>query len=372
MLQPVQAVSATKTDVSGGTLTWPASGEAAVSILGTSILETHGDQKPIPTASTAKLITALSVLSKKPLKPGEQGPVITLTDSDVAIYNAYVAQGGSVMRVVAGEQITEYQMLQAIMLPSANNIADSLATWAFGSLQAYSAYANTYVTGKGLDDTHVGTDASGLSPTTVSSARDLVRLGQEAMQNPVLAGIVGQSTATGMPVVGTVKNVNFLLGTDGIVGVKTGNTEEAGGVFVGAAHTIVNGKQATIVTTVIGSQSLFSAMKESLNLIESSQANFKPVTVAKTGTVVGRYKAPWGDSVPAVITKDMKLSGWGSSSVSYTTRLRQVPGDSRAGTTVGTANVAASGYTKALSAPVELRGNIASPSVWWRLLHPLQ
>ncbi len=370
-VEPVASVTTAKAAVRAGTLAWPPGGEAPVSILDTPILETRGEQKSLPMASTAKLITALAVLDKKPLKPGEQGPVITLTANDAAIYNAYVAQGGSVMRIVPGEQITEYQMLQAIMLPSANNIADSLAIWAFGSLDAYSSYANTYAAKLGLDDTHIGTDASGMSPTTTSSARDLALLGQAAMHDPVLADIVNQSTATGMPVVGTVKNVNFLLGTDGIVGIKTGNTEEAGGVFVGAARTLVNGKQTTIVTSVIGSQSLFSAMKESLNLIDSAKTNFKPVTVTKAGAVVGRYAVPWGGSVAAIATEDLKVDGWGGGSVPYAVILRDVAGDASAGTAAGSVKVTACGYTKAASVPVELHGSITPPSFWWRLLHPL-
>ncbi|HYH36522.1 MAG TPA: serine hydrolase, partial [Candidatus Saccharimonadales bacterium] len=251
-LTPALAASTIKTDVPAGNLAWPAGGQAAVGIKDTQIMQARGTQTPLPIASTAKLITSLSVLKQKPLAPGQQGPLITMTDRDVALYNSYMARDGSVVKVVAGEQISEYQALQAIMLPSANNISDTMAIWAFGSLEAYAAYANEYIKQLGLHDTHVGSDASGLAPDSTSTAQDLVKLGKVAMQNPVLAEIVGQSTAK-LPIVNDVKNVNFLLGTDNIVGVKTGNTEEAGGVFVGAARVNINGKPVTIVTAVAGS-----------------------------------------------------------------------------------------------------------------------
>lgn len=371
LLNPVPA-PAIKAGVPAGSFAWPGSGQAAVGVNGSKLLEAYGAQTPLPIASTAKLITALSVLKQKPLSPGQQGPMVTLTARDVALYNAYLAQDGSVMKVVAGEQISEYQMLQAIMLPSANNIADSLAIWAFGSLEDYAAYANDYVAQLGLHNTRIGTDASGLDPSTTSTAQDLVRLGEVAMQDPVLAEIVRQPSAGGLPIVNNIKNVNFLLGTDNIVGVKTGNTEEAGGVFVGAARTDVNGKQVTVVTAVLGSPSLFAAMKDSLNLIRSAQTNFKPVTVVKAGTQVGSYTMPWGGSIPVVASGDLATSGWGGSTVSAQTRLRGISADSRDGRSVGIVKIPKSALTDEKSVAVKLQGTPSRPSAWWRLTHPLQ
>ncbi|MDB5181947.1 MAG: peptidase D-alanyl-D-alanine carboxypeptidase 1, D-alanyl-D-alanine carboxypeptidase, partial [Candidatus Saccharibacteria bacterium] len=106
---------------------WPTVGQAAFGADGYGLLATHNEQKPAPTASVTKVITALSVLEKMPLKKGDSGPMITLTDKDVAIYNKYVAKDGAVVPVTAGEKISEYQALQAMMLPSANNIADTTA-----------------------------------------------------------------------------------------------------------------------------------------------------------------------------------------------------------------------------------------------------
>jgi D-alanyl-D-alanine carboxypeptidase (penicillin-binding protein 5/6) len=371
-LKPDQSAAQIKAKVPGGTLAWPAGGQAAVGIPGTHILEIHGEQKPLPIASTAKLITALTVLRQKPLKPDEQGPMITLADRDVALYNSYLAQGGSVVRVTAGEKISEYQMLQAIMLPSANNMADSLAIWAFGSLDAYGDEADKYVRQLGLHDTRVGTDASGLASSSTSTAHDLAKLGEAAMENPVLAQIVGQETASGLPIVNNIKNVNFLLGTDNIVGIKTGNTEEAGGVFVGAAKTTVNGKPVTIVTAVLGSPTLFIAMKDSLNLIRSAQNNFKPVTLVRAGVTVGSYKVPWGGSITAVVGGNLDTAAWGGSIVTANASLKDIPPDSRGGETVGSIKISNSTLTDEKSVDVKLSGTPAKPSAWWRLTHPLQ
>lgn len=354
----------------GGSLAWPPTGQSAAGIVGSKILETHQPQTSLPTASTAKLITALSVLKQKPLALGEQGPLITLTDRDVALYNSYTAQEGSVVPVRSGEQISEYQMLQAMLLPSANNIADSLATWAFGSLTAYSAYANSYAAQLGLATTHIGSDASGFAPTTVSSAENLVELGEIAMQNPVLAQIVGQPTASGLPIVDTVKNVNFLLGTSNIVGIKTGNTDQAGGVFVAAARVSVNNKPVTIVTAVLDAPSLFAAMKDSLALIQSAQANFKPVTIIKANAIVGGYKIPWGGTIPATADTALTLDTWSGSTVSASTHLQRISATAQSGQTVGSITVPQSSLNDQKSADIKLQGTPGKPSLRWRLLHP--
>lgn len=371
-LEPLSAIAQLQVQSPASKLAWPSVGESAVGVVDSSILETHGVQTPLPTASTAKLITALAVLHQKPLTLGQQGPTITLTASDVALYTSYANQEGSVVQVAAGEQISEYQMLEALLLPSANNMADSLAVWAFGSLRAYSDFANTYVKQLGLTNTHIGSDASGLAPTTTSTASDLVRLGELAMQQPVLAQIVGQPTASGIPMVGTVKNVNFLLGTDNIVGIKTGNSNEVGGVFVSAARTTVNGKPVTIITALSNAATLFEALKYSLPLIQSAQTNFTAVSVVKAGAVIGHYHQPWGGTLTAIADKSIATHIWNSTAISPVIHLQSVSTRASVSQVIGSITIPkpAIGDTQAIA--VKLQIPPTKPTIWWRLLHPLE
>jgi D-alanyl-D-alanine carboxypeptidase (penicillin-binding protein 5/6) len=369
MLQPIPATRQLSVSAGSSKLSWPAAGQSAVGILDSRIFEVHGAQKPAPIASVAKVITALTVLDKKPVAPGGPGPVITLSADDVALFRNYAAQDGSLVPVTAGEQISEYQILQAMMLPSANNIADSLAIWAFGSLPAYTAAANTYLAAHGLGDTHVGADASGLSATTVSTAGDLVKLGNLAMQNKALAQIVGQATADGIPMTTTVKNVNFLLGTSNIIGIKTGNTEQAGGVFLSASQITINNKPVTIVTAVVGSPTLFVAMKDSLTLVRSAQANFQPVTIAKAGDILTRYNLPWGGLVAAVVDKDLKTSAWKGSTVAAAAKLKPIKATSTKNEIVSILTISDSAGN-ANKVAVKLATAPTAPSAWWRLIHP--
>jgi len=370
LLEPMVPQTTLQAHTSSGKFTWPTYGSAAVGLVGGDILDTNGPQKSVPIASTAKVLTALSVLAKKPLTPGQPGPTITLTDADVAIYNQYVANEGSVVAVNNGEQITEYQMLEALMLPSANNFADSLAIWAFGSLKDYRSFATTYARQLGLTDTNVGSDASGLAPDSTSTAHDLVLLGKAAMQNPVLASIVGLSSTTDIPGAGTVKNVNILLGTNRIVGIKTGNTDQAGGVFLSASTTIVDTKPVTIVTAVLGAPTLGRALNDSVPLIRSAQTNFSANTLIKANNVVGRYRLPWGGSLSAVTKTATTVTAWNGSTIPVAIQLQPIAATSPVGQVVGTVTAQKSLFSGAVSGSVILADAPPAPSVWWRLTHP--
>ena len=351
-------------------LAWPASSQAAVTIVGSSIMETRGTQTPTPMASTAKLITCLVVLEAKPLKPRQTGPVIPITDKDVAMHQATLAADGSNIPVKAGVGLTQYQMIQAIMLPSANNIADALAIWAFGSLDAYSKAANDYTNRHGLTSTTIGSDASGLAPTSVSTARDLARIGELSMQQPVLAEIVGQTQANNIPVAGTIRNVNILLGNSNIVGVKTGNTDQAGGVFVGASRTTVNGQPVTIITAVAKAPDLFAALRQSLNLIRTAQTNFQQTTPVTAGTTVANYILPWGGAVSAITTSDLSTKAWGGSTSRADPRPDPLPTDAKDGQKVGRIFIPKSAVNPEVSTSLKLKGTPTEPSIGWRLTHP--
>src|SRR5438034_6885094 len=117
---------------------WPAYGQAAVQT-GQSQVRAGPNQHPAPIASVAKVMTAYVVLRDHPLRPGEDGPTITLTDADVADTDRRRGQDESVVSIADGEQLTERQALQALLLPSANTIAAVLARWDAGSADRFVA-----------------------------------------------------------------------------------------------------------------------------------------------------------------------------------------------------------------------------------------
>ena len=216
-------------------VSWPAQGAAAAAVGGGPI-HSSGSTEAVPIASLAKVMTAVVVLNSRPISVQDPGFTITMTTYDVADTEQRRSQGQSVVAVVAGEKLTERQALQALLLPSANNIAFALARAVSGTTDAFLSEMNAEARRLGMTSTHY-TDPSGYDAGTVSTAHDQLLLARAAMRIDAFAEIVSLSTAA-LPVTGVVHNTNGLLGHDGFVGIKTGSDQAAGGCFMFAARSL--------------------------------------------------------------------------------------------------------------------------------------
>ncbi len=345
---------------------WPAYGEEALGATGFDVLATKGPQNKMPTASVAKIITALAVLKAHPLKVGEQGPAITINEDDVASYHEYAAQGGSVVPVNFNEQISEYQALQALLLPSANNMAFTLARWSFNNVPSYVDFANQMLTSLAISNTHIA-DESGFSASTVSTAHDLVLVGQLALANPVLAEIVAQTKAT-VPVAGEVKNVNWLLGQDGINGIKTGNTNEAGGCYLFSAPYVgALGQKTTIIGAILGAPDLNTAIRDSRALLAAARASFASTTIVKKGQALGTYTTLWGIKYEAVARDALNLLSWKDVPLTSKITLQPIEVPTAKDAPVGQVSVSAGSATVSVQAVLKTKAE--PPNFLWRLKH---
>ncbi|HWD07801.1 MAG TPA: hypothetical protein VHA57_01780 [Actinomycetota bacterium] len=352
----VKAVASFRQD--GLPLAWPSVGAAAVGAVGDGVLAVTGADTPRAMASTAKLITALTVLQKAPLSPGQSGPTLTVTPAIAATFGQYYLVDGSEVPLTAGEQINEYQALQALLIPSADDIADALADWFYGTISHYLAAANLLVRQLGMTETVVSGDASGFLPSSVSTPDDLVLLGEAALANPVIASIVGQKSMT-MPDGLTETSTDQLLGVDGIEGIKTGNTDAAGGVFVFAAEHPVGTQTVTVVGAVMGAPTLEASFAESRALLASAEANFAAVTPVQAGQVLATYHVAWQKAVQVVAEHDLSTVAWLGETIQPTLTLQAIhPPLSRNGA-VGVVSIDIG--PESSSSPVELRGRIAGP-----------
>lgn len=348
-------------------IAWPAEGSAAVGAVGYSgLLAQHGADAAVPIASMTKTITALVVLAAKPIQKGSEGPTITFTDADVAIFHQVIANGGSWAPVVAGEQLTEKQALQAMLLPSANNYAISLANWAYGSVPAFLTAANTWLDSHGLHDTHL-TDPAGLDPGTVSTASDMVDIGKRVLANPVLADVVKTPTIT-LPGAGTQDNGNKLLGHDGIDGIKTGFTDEAGHCLLFSAKVNVGEHQVTIVGVELGAASYAELWATVPPLLTSAKDGFHSVALTGATKTFGTYATEWGASSALVSTAPSSMLVWSNAPIAVTTQtvpMRVGAAGERIGTVTFT-----QGKT-VVTRPLTLAKAIPDPGFWWRFTHPL-
>jgi D-alanyl-D-alanine carboxypeptidase (penicillin-binding protein 5/6) len=345
------------------TIAWPATGQAAIGAPDYGLLASHNDTVPASTASIAKLITALCVLQKYPLAADEQGPNITLNDADVDLYNEYVAKDGSVAAVQAGEQLSEYQMLQGMLLPSANNLADSLAIWAFGSVAAYQSYATQFLAENNLSQIHIGSDASGYNPDTTATASDLVQLANLLVQQPAIMDIASQPSAT-LPVAGTVYNYNFMLGNSGINGLKTGNNDADLGAFLFSASIPVGDTSLTVVGAIMNQPDLPTALRAAAPLVASLRAGFEQRTIVRADQTLATYTAPWGAGTKAVADKTSEAILWKGNAGQTTYTASSITAGQK-DSTVGSLTFDAEGIRAAT--PVVLKKPLPGPSFWWRL-----
>ena len=244
------AATATPLQARLAAVSWPADGASAADVSGFGVVYGPGATRPAPIASVAKVMTAYVILHDHPLTADRSGPDIEVQPSEAAAYPSQARDGDSLVPVVSGETLTERQALAALLLPSADNVAWILARWDAGSQAAFVARMNATARRLGMTDTSY-TDPSGLDPSTVSTAADQVRLGMAAMRVPALAAIAAEPAAV-VPVAGLVRNYNTLLGQDGIVGLKTGSMQAAGGCVLIAAWHQASGHRTLIVAATFG------------------------------------------------------------------------------------------------------------------------
>jgi len=207
-----------------------------------------------------------------------------------------------------GEQITQYDLLQGLLIPSANNFAQMLANWDAGSQEAFIAKMNDTARQLGMKNTKY-VDASGISSQGLSTASDQLILAQAAMQNPVFAEIVNKKQAT-VPVAGTIYSTDTILGKQGIIGVKTGWTEEAGGNFVFAARATVDGRQLTVYGAVLGQADLDAAFEVTQKLLPALVSNLHYVKVIPAGTTATVIDSKWDKKTDVKVDGEVEMLAW--------------------------------------------------------------
>jgi D-alanyl-D-alanine carboxypeptidase (penicillin-binding protein 5/6) len=316
----------------------------------------------------AKVMTAYLTLRRYPLRPGEDGFTITITRADVAEQRQRVALGQSTVEVERGETLSERQALQALMLPSANNVAALLAVHEAGSQAAFVAQMNAMAKRLGMSSTTY-TDPSGYDPGTVSTASDQLKLARVAMRNPTFARIVGRSEAR-LPVVGEVLNSNHLVETGEYVGVKTGSDEAAGGCLVFARRVRVGGRSLTVLGAVLGQRQgelVESALASARRLGDSVAASLAIRTALPAGAPVLTARNAEGDRVTLATGEPVREIGWPGMRLPVSVALhRRAPRELEAGERLGTVTVHGPSTDRG---PVIATAPLGGPSLLWRLKH---
>jgi D-alanyl-D-alanine carboxypeptidase (penicillin-binding protein 5/6) len=251
------------------------------------------------------------VLADHPLVPAEDGPSVTVEASDVAAYAADLSTDQSNVAIAAGEVLTERQLLEGLLVHSGNDYADILARFDAGSAAAFVTKMNQRAASMGLHSTTYA-DASGFDPKTVSTASDQLVVAAAAMANATVAGMVAMPSVT-LPVAGSVASYTPLVGTQGVIGVKSGRTTEAGGCDVLAIERDVGGEQVLVLSAVLGqvtaADRLAAAGEGALALAHQASGAIVPVVVAAASRPVATLGWP-SSSVGLESRSEVLVPSW--------------------------------------------------------------
>lgn len=352
-------------------IAWPGQGQSALEVLGLGGLGSSGAQTPQPIASLAKVMTAYVVLHDHPLRAGQSGFEVTVGAADVADYQSRLAQAQSVMAVADGEQLSELQLLEGLLVASANNVSPILARYDAGSQSSFVAKMNSTARGLGMTSTTY-TDPSGFNPSTVSTAVDQLRLADQSMADPVFARIVDMPSAD-LPVAGTVANFDTAIGSGGFIGIKTGSDSSSGGCFVFANRQGAGHAGITILGVVLGldrgdqstSALIAASVQAATSMVHSVAAGVGVHTVLPAGTVVEGYSNGQGGRVVATTSAPLEAVGWGGQVFPLAFSGSPVGGHLSSGQPVGA--VSTGGQT----VPVVVSSSLSQAGWSWRFEHLL-
>ncbi len=352
-------------------LPWPATGEAAVAIPAIGYSAESGPEQPVPVASMTKVMTAYIVLKDHPLTAGDNGPDISITPADAADYTTDVVTTQASVLIRAGEVLTERQMLQGMLVHSANDLAYALACWDAGSLPAFVAKMNATAASLGMTQTHYA-DASGYTAKSVSTASDLLKVTSAAMAIPLFSQTVTMPDIT-LPLNGTVSSYTPLLpgttyGAPGVVGVKSGYTTAAGGGDILAYQGSFGSHRFLVlaaVTTQRGPTVLLAAGKIDLAIARAATAGVVSIPVVSAGERVATASIP-GKKVPVIAASSGSMLAWPGQQIRQSLVVtRHLTVGARAGSPVGTALYSLG--EQQVAVPVHTKERIPAPTLSQRL-----
>jgi serine-type D-Ala-D-Ala carboxypeptidase (penicillin-binding protein 5/6) len=374
LLAPVPAVDAVVLEreivsTPDATVALPSYGASAVGPLGESGAVYAGVDLDTPRsiASISKVITVLVVLDRHPLGLNDTGPVITLDAAAGALDEQYQAINGTIAPAREGLELTQRQLIDLTLVWSANNYADTLAVWAFGSIDGYLEAARDWLASRGLTDIQVA-DATGFRPEGAATPRALLDLARIALADPVVAESVS-TPSIDVPGVGEFLNRNLALGLDGITGMKTGTTDLAGACLLFTASAVVDGETVDLVGVVMGADLQVTAAGDSRTLVRSVIDDYRRIDLATAGDVVARWSAPWGAQTELRVADTARPLMWGAATsqafvpAHALTPGRSLPADPRLTVQFGRDTV---------SVPLTWSGPLEGPDPLWRLLRPLR
>ncbi|MFM2352731.1 MAG: hypothetical protein RLZZ608_137 [Actinomycetota bacterium] len=367
---PVNAVTTTIPSVTNpsGTVTVPGGGGAAIAAAdGEQIFAARDLDRPRVLASITKVITALVVLDAYPIDEGASGAAITLTAADSALPARYRAMNGTVAPAPQGTVVTQRDVIQLMIVPSANNYAETLAVWAFGSIDGYLDAARVWLSARGLDAITVG-DAAGFSVANTGTPRELVELARIALGNEVIATAAALPSVT-VPGIGTFETTNLALGRAGVTGIKTGTLDGFGANLLFASTVAIGDSTTEVVGVVLGLSDQEAVAAAVSALVTTAADDFSVVTLVEPGTTVATYTTPWGDSARLVTGESEPVVVWGDAT---SRAILETPPFVVGSEDQPPASLVILISGRRTTIPLQWEGTISAPPLSWQLMQPFE
>ncbi|MER3390187.1 MAG: D-alanyl-D-alanine carboxypeptidase [Microcella sp.] len=362
-LQALPALSTPEPEVS-----IPGYGAAAFGAAdGRQVYASRGLDEVRPIASITKVVTALVVLDARPIEAGTDGATITLTAADTALVDRYRALDGTTAPAPVGTTVSQRDIIELMMVASANNYAETLATWAFGSVAEYLTAARVWLDEHDLASVSVG-DSTGFSLLNRASPRALLDLGRLALADPVVSAAAAMPEVT-VPGVGSYENRNLIVGVDGVTGLKTGTLIEAGACLLFSAREVIEGREVDVVGVVLGGPDHPTVADDVRALLASARDDFHEITLATTGQLVARYETEWGATASLHVSDTLDDLVWGEVRAIAAVRA---PALQPGGPLPDPGSITVRYGDRRVSIPLEWRGALEAPGLAWRLAQPLE
>jgi D-alanyl-D-alanine carboxypeptidase (penicillin-binding protein 5/6) len=229
------------------------------------------------------MMTTWVVLHRLPLTYTQIGPCLIVNSHDVALYNYDVHSGQSNARIVLGEQICEGMLLRGLLVHSAGDYAELLMRLTGWSQATFVRVMNLDAKKLGMRKTHY-VDLTGIGMGDRSTAQNQATLAVTLMANDPIVDQIVTLPQVSLPYAGIVGSFTPLIGTNGVVGVKSGFTNEAGGCDVMAVKMIIGNDVVLTYAVVLGqfgADPLGVAGNSALALTRSLRPSIARVVTAK-------------------------------------------------------------------------------------------
>ncbi|RXZ47002.1 hypothetical protein [Agromyces binzhouensis] len=332
-----------------------------------ALVAASADDEASPIGGAAKLVTALVVLDTLPLTADDDGPSIRIGPEDYTDYLRYSGEGSRTVQVSPGDSWSERDVVRAVLLASSNNHSDTLARWAFGSVDAYVTAANDWLAEQGFTSTRV-VDTTGLSGENVGTATELTRLAGLALAEPTLGAMLrDDGSAPTSSVDRRIPDAIAHLGDDGIRAISRSFTDQAAITFVWTAELRSGDERRTMVGAMTGVDDYETLDPAVLAAVEGMQAASEPIEVIAAGASYGEVTSAWGDRARLIATAGRTDAAFGA--VAEDANVEVAPFTTApVGRQVGTVTVAIG--EREVSSKLELDRAITDPGPIWRLTHP--